>query len=111
MKHKLLKARLSKGLSQEEIADLLGITQPNYSRREKGQKQISEAEWIKLSEVLCVKKDDIYEPYIMPADKKNSNENTPFNIEQFNVPSFIIEYIEMLNEQIKSLKEKLNNQD
>lgn len=61
IKEKLFEARTSKGLSQEELADLIGMTQPNYSRRENGLKKISDTEWVKVAKELGAKKEEIYE--------------------------------------------------
>ncbi|OXA99795.1 hypothetical protein B0A75_09730 [Flavobacterium oncorhynchi] len=104
LKNKLLKARLNKGASQEEIADLVGMSQPNYSRREKGLKKISDIEWIKLAKVLGVKKEDIYEAEDEVATVVANNSCKSHH---FNVPDFVIEHIEFLKEENKELKEKL----
>lgn len=103
MKKKLLQARLNKGLSQEELADLIGISQSNYSRREKGLKKISNMEWVKIAKYLDVAKEEIYE-----SDNFNTIDiNHSFKAESFTIPNFIIEYIEMLTEKNKQLEEKL----
>ena len=41
VKEKLFDVRTKKGLSQEELADLIGMTQSNYSRKENGIKKTS----------------------------------------------------------------------
>ncbi|CAA9197442.1 helix-turn-helix transcriptional regulator [Flavobacterium collinsii] len=103
MKKKLLQARLNKGLSQEELADLIGISQSNYSRREKGLKKISNMEWVKIAKYLDVAKEEIYE-----SDNLNTiDTNDSFKAESFTIPNFIIEHIEMLTERNKQLEEKL----
>ncbi|WP_291285116.1 helix-turn-helix transcriptional regulator [Flavobacterium sp.] len=103
MKKKLLQARLNKGLSQEELADLIGISQSNYSRREKGLKKISNIEWVKIAKCLDVAKEEIYE-----SDNLNTIEtNDSLKAESFVIPKFIIEHIEMLTEKNKQLEEKL----
>lgn len=107
MKNKLLKARLNKGLSQEEMADLIGMTQPNYCRREKGLKKISDVEWAKMAKELGVKKEDIYETDNHATDSKNVKGNDSSKIHYFNVPDFVIEHIEFLKEENRELKEKL----
>lgn len=99
MKEKLLNARLKKGLSQEELADLIGMSQPNYSRRENGLKNISDVEWTKIAKELGMKKEDIYD------DNKTITNSE--NIHYFNVPDFIMEHMEFLRVQNKELKEKL----
>lgn len=107
MKNKLLKARLKKGYSQEEIADLLGMSQSNYSRREKGLKKISDEEWSKIAFELGVKKEDIYEEGNLDGDFSNGIKNNSEKIYQFNIPDFIIEHIELLKQENKALKERL----
>lgn len=97
-KIKLIQTRLSMGISQEEMADLIGMSQSNYSRRENGHKKISETEWIKIAKELKVEKDVIYE-----ADE----ESIGINMQQFSIPNFIMEHIEYLKKENKSLKEKL----
>lgn len=60
-KNKLQETRIKKGLSQEQIADVLGMTQSNYSRKENGSSKISKQEWEKLSKTLEVPVEDIFE--------------------------------------------------
>ena len=100
-KNKLKEARLKKGLSQETLADLVGMTQCNYSRRENGRKSISDAEWARISKVLDVKKEDIYESN-SAIQSTNYFMNKPF----FTLHDYISAYIELQNEN-KQLKEKL----
>lgn len=104
LKRRLLEARVCMGLSQEGIADLIGMSQSNYSRREKGLKKISEVEWMKMAKVLGVEKEDIYEADNQSATffKDNSSKN-----HHFDVPDFVIEHIEFLKEENRELKEKL----
>jgi transcriptional regulator with XRE-family HTH domain len=113
IKEKLLNARLKKGLSQEELADLIGMTQSNYSRRENGLKRISDPEWTKISKELQVKKEDIYEDdnqtVIYKNIKGNNSINNCGNIHYFNVPDFVIEHIELLKAQNIELKERLKH--
>ena len=61
--------------------------------------------------MLCVNKEDTFEPYIATVRTKDLKEKDSFNVQNFNVPSFLIEHIEMLKEQIRDLKEKLNSQE
>ena len=111
IKEKLLDARLKKGLSQEEIADLIGMTQSNYSRRENGLKRISEPEWTKIAKELMVNKEDIYEEesqtIIYKNIKGNNSINNSGNIHYFNIPGFVMEHIELLKAQNNDLKERL----
>ena len=111
IKEKLLEARLRKNLSQEELADLIGMTQSNYSRRENGLKKISEAEWNKIAKELKVNKEDIYEEdsqnIVFKNIKGNSSVYNSGTIHYFNMPDFVLEHIELLKAQNTELKEKL----
>jgi transcriptional regulator with XRE-family HTH domain len=100
-KVKLRETRLNKGLSQETLADLIGMTQCNYSRRENGRKAISDAEWARIAKALDVNKEDIYETN-SAIQSPNHFMNKPF----FTLHDFTSEYIELQNEN-KLLKEKL----
>ncbi|MFV8268597.1 helix-turn-helix transcriptional regulator [Flavobacterium sp. GT2N3] len=107
MKNKLRKARLNKGFSQEEMADLIGMSQPNYCRREKGLKKILDTEWIKMAQELGVKKEDIYESDDQLMLNKNIEENNSRNNRSFIVPDFVIDHIKLLKDENRELKEKL----
>jgi len=72
VKEKLFEARTKKGLSQEQLADLVGMTQSNYSRKENGIKKIVDAEWDKIAKELEVKKEDIYEEDSQKVVYKNN---------------------------------------
>lgn len=100
-KTKLIKLRLDKGFSQEELADLVGMTQSNYSRRESGRKKITEVEWQKIAKELGVEKESIYEP------EENEQKRDEINIHYFNIPDFVIQHIELLKKENKKLKEQL----
>lgn len=101
-KLKLTNTRLAKGISQEELADLIGMTQSNYSRRENGHKKITELEWQKIAKELGVNKEEIYEP-----DPDTDPKNEVPKMLQFTIPHFILEHIELLKKENKALKEKL----
>ncbi|MFV7235506.1 helix-turn-helix transcriptional regulator [Flavobacterium sp. ZB4R12] len=100
--NKLLEVRLSKGFSQEELAELIGMDQSSYSRREKGLKKISDTEWTKIAKELGVKKEDLYE-----TSNQSTKVNNSANVYSFNLPNFIIEYIESLKNENTALREKL----
>jgi len=60
-KNKLFEARKSKGLSQLQIAQKLNMDHSSYQRREKGQIKIHITEWEKLSKILEVPLEEIFE--------------------------------------------------
>jgi transcriptional regulator with XRE-family HTH domain len=99
IKAKLREARLNKGMSQETLADLVGMTQCNYNRRENGKKTISDIEWIKIAKALSVDKEVIYET--------NTVQNNTVNIPSFNIPNFIIEDYERIKAENEVLKKKI----
>ncbi len=108
VKVKLFNIRISKGISQEKLADLIGMTQSNYSRRENGLKKISKTEWDKIAMELGVKKEDIYEEdtnNIFCQNNKSSVNNlvTPYYL---NIPDFVLEFIELLKDQNNYFKEE-----
>ncbi|WP_019037487.1 helix-turn-helix domain-containing protein [Psychroflexus tropicus] len=58
---KLIKQRKNRGLSQECIAEKMNFTQSQYCRRENGLIQMTISEWEKLSLILDVNLNEIYE--------------------------------------------------
>ncbi|WP_343587138.1 helix-turn-helix transcriptional regulator [Flavobacterium sp.] len=106
IKVKLQAKRLEKQLSQEEIADLLCMTQSTYSRKEKGITKITMGEWTKIAKVLQVEMEEIYEPAV--CEKKldtilqNQYKHIPFYLQQ-QIDSLLKENIE-LEEKLRSLK-------
>lgn len=107
VKTKLQELRLQRGFSQEEIADLLGMTQSNYSRKENGVTRISAPEWNFIAKKLDVNIEDIYEPEETTIIYKNNKGNS-FNSGTINihVPDFVFEYIETIKEQNQLLKQE-----
>lgn len=109
-KFKLQGTRLKKGLSQETIADMLGMTQSNYSRKENGSSKITREEWERLSKILEVPLEEIFESDIFIfQDNATGNYSGTNNI--YSIPKHIEElletqrkYIERLEEEIKILK-------
>ncbi|MCV2485590.1 helix-turn-helix transcriptional regulator [Flavobacterium sp. SH_e] len=92
-------ARLEKGYSQEKLADLIGMSQSAYSRRENGSIKITDNEWKRIAKVLDVKIEEICE----------LEENKNYALSQsFSIPSFIIEHIELLKKENKILKNELS---
>lgn len=112
-KTKLLETHIKKGFSQEQIASMLGMTQSNYSRKENGNSRISKQEWERLSKVLDVTVDDIFEGednhIFIFQDHSTGNYNGTNNI--YSIPQHIEQlldtqrkYIEKLEKEIEDLK-------
>ncbi|MEB3380284.1 helix-turn-helix domain-containing protein [Flavobacterium psychrophilum] len=113
IKQKLINKRVERNLSQSEFADLLEITQSQYSRRENGVTKISKKEWDKMAKVLNTTLDDIYDPEdgIYIINNENASGNYSGSQNHFHqIPDHVLEtmrkYIEKLEEENLSLKEK-----
>ncbi|MFW0739755.1 helix-turn-helix transcriptional regulator [Flavobacterium sp. T12S277] len=103
-KIKLLVKRLEQQLSQEEISDLVGMTQSTYSRKEKGITKITMSEWTKIAKVLGVEKEEIFEP-INPKIKLPAIVENGFTSN----PNDIMEQINSLKKENFELKERLRD--
>jgi transcriptional regulator with XRE-family HTH domain len=114
-KKKLFEKRNERGFTQEEIADLLGIDQPQYSRRESGETKLKINEWEKIAQILAVPISDIFESdeaNIYINNKNNSGDNSGYNNTKITGASEkmlenLNNYIEILKEENTILKQKL----
>lgn len=88
-KEKLIKARKAKKISQTDIATYLKISQTQYQKRENGKIKISDLEWKKISKLLDIEVDEIYEEHI---------ESNTIDLK---------EELQILKEKIKILEQKL----
>lgn len=112
-KQKLAKVRVAKGLTQQQMADLMFIDISSYSRKEKGQTKIRHDEWEKLSEILETPLEDIYESeeanIFIYRDNAVGNYLGTNNI--YSIPEYLLEtqrkYIEQLEKQVEELKQEL----
>lgn len=101
-KLKLQQLRLEREITQEVMASRLAMTQATYSRKERGIIDILEGEWTKITEILGVNKEDIFEDNI----KKNIisyNLNKQFTV----LPATLLEKIDFLTRENHELKERL----
>jgi transcriptional regulator with XRE-family HTH domain len=107
----LTDARMRKGFSQQQLADVLCIDVSTYSRKEKGVVKIRHEEWGKLAKALGVNVEEIYEPdesrYFVCKDNATGNYQGTNNI--YTIPEHFIEmqrkYIEKLEQEIERLKQ------
>ena len=103
-KRKTIRSTVKKEFVTRRLADLIGMTQSNYSRRENGLKKISESEWDRIAKGLKVNKEDIYEEdnqnIIFKNIKGNSSVYNSGTIHYFNMPDFVLEHIELLKVDI-----------
>jgi len=102
----LKRARLNKGLSQETMADLLGMTQCNYSRRENGKKEITLNEWTKIAKILDITLEEIYEPFINNVIS-NSIHDDQIQIDLKS--NYLFKYLESLEKENAFLKKKIKD--
>ncbi|TZF99070.1 helix-turn-helix domain-containing protein (plasmid) [Chryseobacterium panacisoli] len=123
-KEKLRNVRKRKGITQQQIADIIATDVSNYSRKESGDVAIRKEEWEKIARYLEVSVEEIYEEedakQIYNFDNITESSGFGNNINgnlYCNVPEFLLEnqrdYIEhlkkeneRLQEEIKALKNK-----
>lgn len=61
VKTKLIRKRNEKEFTQKDLAEYLNISQTQYSRKEKGEVEISDEEWERISKLLETNVDEIKE--------------------------------------------------
>lgn len=104
VKTKLYELRVQKDIRQEEMADLVGVGQATYSRKERGITDVTMEEWILMAKILEVKVEDIYRPNsrTVTTSRKTTNKLT-------NLPLYIVNQIDQLKKENAALKEELKN--
>ncbi|MBL1220490.1 helix-turn-helix transcriptional regulator [Chryseobacterium sp. L7] len=116
-KEKLRSVRKRKGITQQQIADIIATDVSNYSRKESGDVRIFKEEWDKIARFLEIPLEEIYEDdevrQINHFDN-NSNSNNIGNVSgnyYCNVPEFLLEsqreLIEILKKENLRLEEEL----
>lgn len=107
--NRLREARLRKDLSQNELADAMGLTQASISQFEKGQRLPTPANITKLSAILDVPRD-----FLAGEDKgefekallmRNIKQLTPESIKKIN------EFAEFIKSQERSKSLEKENQE
>ncbi|ASE60631.1 helix-turn-helix transcriptional regulator [Chryseobacterium indologenes] len=113
---KLRTIRKQKGLTQQQIADIIATDVSNYNRKESGDVRIYDDEWEKLAHALDVSVEDIKEERAATVvqnltfnDSSSNTSNQSGNYNQYcNIPEYLLEsqqeYIKLLKEQIEILK-------
>jgi len=93
-------------MTQNDIADLLFISQSQYQRREQGEIRISDGEWIRLAKLLGKEVEDIKEDENITTINNYDNCTGTYAAGDnyfYNIPEFIMknqqEYIEMLKKE------------
>lgn len=116
IKNKLIVARKEKNMTQNDMADLLCMSQSQYQRRERGEIRISEEEWMRMAKILDKEIEDIYEEDKVTAIYNYDNHLESYSTSDnylYSIPWFIMknqqEFIEMLKLKILYLQEELKN--
>ncbi len=114
-KERLTETRIKKGFTQQQMAEKLCMDVSNYNRREKGQIKISQTEWEKLSQLLNVSVEDIYEAEetMVFICKDNATSNYQGNNHIYSIPEYFLDnqkkYIQKLETENQALKDTLEN--
>lgn len=120
-KEKLRAVRKSKGITQQQIADIIATDVSNYSRKESGDVAIRKEEWDKIARFLDVPLEEIYQSnneevsQINNFDNNTNSNNTSIGSVSgnyyCNVPEYLLEsqrdLIELLKKENKRLEEEL----
>lgn len=111
VKEKLIRKRNEKAFTQKDLAEYLNISQTQYSRKEKGEVEISDEEWERISKFLDTNVDDIKENDIKNTNNYFENTVTSSSFGNIggtfycNIPEFLLEsqkeFIEMLKKEIQ----------
>ena len=126
VKTKLIRKRNEKDFTQKDLAEYLNISQTQYSRKEKGEVEISDEEWDRISKLLETNVEEIKEDEEV-TNINNYFENTVTSSSfgsiagnfYCNIPEFLLEsqkeLMEMLkkeiqqkNEEIETLKNRIS---
>lgn len=109
-KSKLIQTRNKKDFSQQYMAENMHMDVSNYNRRESGQAKINQQEWEKLSQILQVPIEDIYESeesnFFVFKDSSIGNYLGTNHI--YSIPEYFLEnqrkYIQKLEEENERLR-------
>ena len=102
--NKMRELRKHLGLSQQRLAELLGVLRPTVSQMEKGERKISADELKKLSEIFCVSIENLLDleklpEVILEEGKMRQKANPPIriNVPQKNLEKFKAVLLYILN--------------
>ena len=111
IKNKLIAVRKEKNMTQNDIAELLGMSQSQYQRRECGEIRISDDEWMRIAKLLGKEIQDIKEEDSITTINNYDNYSGNYSASNnyfYNIPEFMMDYIEMLKEENKRLKDDIS---
>jgi DNA-binding XRE family transcriptional regulator len=100
-KTKLHEMRIKKQISQEDMANLVGMNQSTYSRKERGAAHVTTQEWKILAQVLEVSVEDIFQ------DSKSKFLPGKSEHQYLSVPNIIMEELGFLKKENLELKEEI----
>lgn len=111
-KQKLIQAIKQRGITQQQISEVLCMGISNYSRKEKGILSMRNEEWEKIAEYLGIPVEEIYEQeetqIIICKDQAVGIINGTNNV--YTIPEHVLEsqrkYIQKLEAEIEELKGK-----
>lgn len=102
----LLYARKKACITQKQIANLMGMEQTTYSKKERGLSPIRAEEWIRLAKILNVTIDEIK---VKKNEFEDSKKRKKISL-KLNLFQIVIRYNKILEQENASLKEILKNQ-
>jgi DNA-binding XRE family transcriptional regulator len=93
--------RIKKQILQEDMANLVGMKQSTYSRKERGAAHVTTQEWKIMAQVLQVSVEDIFQ------DSKNKFSSSKSDHQYLSVPNIILEELSFLKTENSELKEEI----
>jgi len=103
---RIKKIREERGLTQENVADEMGLTQSSYGRMEMNDNRLTANRLIRISEILNVSISTLFGEKAQNIIHENKGDNAQAQIGTLVQPDK--EHIESLKEEIKFLKEEIN---
>lgn len=103
---KIRQLRVQKGISQEYLAEELGITQPSYARLESDDARINVVRLCVIAKVLDVKTSELLGESANNFIHTNNGDNAQAHIKSYYTNK---DYINALKEEIVFLREMLKN--
>ncbi|WP_396190825.1 helix-turn-helix domain-containing protein [Flavobacterium sp.] len=99
--------RETKGLSQDNIASELGITQPSYARLEKDDERISITRLIHIAQILKSSVAELIDERVQKViNQQNSENSMAYNVDTINtIINADKDHIQTLKDEITFLRE------
>lgn len=103
----LIKARKKAGYTQKQMAEMIGMEQTTYSKKERGLSPIRDIEWSRLAKILEVNIDEVRNGKDLSNSIKKTTETSNHVVIPLSAFEIIIKYNGKLEEENASLKELL----